>query len=176
MRQLYLLRHAKSAWPPHVSDADRPLNERGQAAAPVMAAHLAGLGISPARVLVSPARRTAETAAFFKPLFPNAEFVDEPRIYEASVRDLAAALSDVPAHVGALMMIGHNPGLQLLTMHLADRALSDPAAILRAAGKFPTCAFVDLTIETPDWRLAKGAKGRLNRFITPGDLGQRDED
>ena len=42
MKTLFLLRHAKSSWSePGLADFDRPLNERGRRAAPLIARHLA---------------------------------------------------------------------------------------------------------------------------------------
>jgi len=47
MKQLLLLRHAKSAWPDGVDDHDRPLAERGRRDAPRMGAHMAATASSP---------------------------------------------------------------------------------------------------------------------------------
>ena len=58
MRQLLLLRHAKSSWDDKAShDRDRPLNERGRRNAARMAEEMHRLGLEPDMVLVSPARR-----------------------------------------------------------------------------------------------------------------------
>ena len=62
MRRLLLLRHAKSSWSePGASDHDRPLNRRGQEAAPRIGAYLARHRLIPDRVLCSTARRARET-------------------------------------------------------------------------------------------------------------------
>lgn len=62
MIQLALLRHAKSSWDqPQLDDFDRPLNERGRRAAPIMGHMLASLKFAPDVVLCSPAKRTRET-------------------------------------------------------------------------------------------------------------------
>jgi phosphohistidine phosphatase len=61
MKNLLLLRHAKSAWPDGVEDHDRPLAERGRRDAPRMGAYMADVGIEPNVALVSSARRTQET-------------------------------------------------------------------------------------------------------------------
>jgi phosphohistidine phosphatase len=69
MRQLLLLRHAKSAWDdPALADHARPLNGRGRAAARLMAAEMQHLGLTPDLVLVSSARRTLQTLEALKPL------------------------------------------------------------------------------------------------------------
>src|ERR1700760_1663152 len=62
MRQLLLLRHAKSAWDDAtMPDRDRPLNARGRRSAAVMREAMRDLGPAPDVVLVPPSRRTLET-------------------------------------------------------------------------------------------------------------------
>ena len=64
MRRLLLLRHAKSSWAdPGVRDHDRPLNDRGRTAAPLVGGYLRAHDLIPDRVLCSSARRTCETLA-----------------------------------------------------------------------------------------------------------------
>ncbi len=60
--RLILMRHAKSSWA-NVSQADfdRPLNERGRQAAPLMGRWLDEQGLIPDLILCSTARRTQET-------------------------------------------------------------------------------------------------------------------
>ncbi|MBV9811947.1 MAG: histidine phosphatase family protein, partial [Acetobacteraceae bacterium] len=53
MRQLLLLRHAKSSWDdPKLSDHARPLNPRGRHAARAMRGVMQTLGLAPDIVLV----------------------------------------------------------------------------------------------------------------------------
>src|ERR1700712_4591409 len=69
MRQLLLLRHAKSSWDdPALPDHARPLNARGKRAAGAMARVMRDLGLSPDGGLVSSARRTLQTLEAFGPL------------------------------------------------------------------------------------------------------------
>ena len=57
-RTLLVMRHAKSSWSTGVTDHERPLNARGRADAPRMAAALRELGWIPDHVLCSDAERT----------------------------------------------------------------------------------------------------------------------
>ena len=62
MKQLLLLRHAKSSWDdPALADFDRPLALRGRKDAQRMGREIAVRGWLPQRALVSPAARTRET-------------------------------------------------------------------------------------------------------------------
>jgi phosphohistidine phosphatase len=121
-RRLVLLRHAKSAWPGGVPDAQRPLNERGQRDAPAagrwLRENLDGLGA----VVCSPARRTQETWALVA-----AELADPPsptldeRIYGAPPDDLLAVIRELPDAAGSALLIGHNPGVAELVELLAGQ-------------------------------------------------------
>ena len=62
MKQLLILRHAKSSWiDPELSDFDRPLNERGRRAAPLMGNWIAKQNLQPEIVFCSLAARAQET-------------------------------------------------------------------------------------------------------------------
>ena len=61
MKNLYLLRHAKSSWDaPALSDGERPLNVRGRRDAPRMGEAL-GTRLVPMTFHVSPAERAQQT-------------------------------------------------------------------------------------------------------------------
>ncbi|TGS55576.1 histidine phosphatase family protein, partial [Mesorhizobium sp. M1D.F.Ca.ET.183.01.1.1] len=62
MKQLLVLRHAKSSWDdPKLDDFDRPLGPRGLKTAPLMGREMARRGWLPELALVSPALRTRDT-------------------------------------------------------------------------------------------------------------------
>ena len=61
VKNLYLLRHAKSSWDdPSLSDGERPLNGRGRRDAPRMGEAL-GARLVPMTFYVSPAERAQQT-------------------------------------------------------------------------------------------------------------------
>lgn len=169
MRRLLLLRHAKSEWPNGVADPERPLAPRGRAAAPRMAAYLAREQLVANKVLVSPARRTRETWDLVSPLLkPAPEMASEPRIYEAPVARLLAVLREQPADVHTLMLVGHNPGLEDLTLMLCASAAGD--ALERVKVKFPTGALAVIDLPVDEWSAVAPETGRLDRFIQPREL------
>ena len=62
-RSLFIIRHAKSSWKnPLQSDYERPLNDRGEADAPMMGERLKKLNIQPDLIISSTAKRAAQTA------------------------------------------------------------------------------------------------------------------
>lgn len=175
MKRLYLLRHAKSAWPEGVADHQRPLAPRGIAAASLMARHMQKNGLLPASVLVSTAVRTRETFALVTAeLKLAASFTDD--IYNASPKELLALVRAADDAKASLMLIGHNPGMAGLSGGLADPAISDPDSLARLTEKVPTAALAVLDIDAEHWRQVKPGKARLVAFVTPRMLGGVDED
>jgi phosphohistidine phosphatase len=171
MRRLMLLRHAKSNWPEGVGDRDRPLATRGREAAPVMGRYLAEELLLPDLVLVSPARRTAETWELVAPMLPDRPPSRiEPRIYEAPSERLLTVVQEVEPAVRCLLMIGHNPGFEELASSLIGHG--DRYAAARLNQKYPTCGLAVLDFEVEDWRDLALRSGRLDRFVTPGSLGE----
>jgi phosphohistidine phosphatase len=172
MRQLLLLRHAKSSWDdPRLADHARPLNARGRRAAAAMAGAMRELGLAPEVVLVSSARRTLQTLEALAPL-PDSPIVEPmDSLYLAPWEKLLDAVHGVPETARSVLLIGHNPGLHELALALAGAAgmASRDGAARRLAEAYPTGALAEFSVATP-WRLLEAGGGRLVRFLTPGDL------
>ncbi len=167
MRRLLLLRHAKSSWSePGASDQERPLNRRGQEAAPRIGAYLNRHRLVPDCVLCSSARRARETwtlASAEVPAAPPAVYVE--RLYDAA----AHAVLDVVRHADpdcqSVLVVGHNPGLQEAAMLLiASGDLEDRE---RLREKLPTGGLVVIEFAIPDWSKLHAHSGRLERFVVP---------
>ena len=63
MKKLYLVRHAKSSWKDSsLEDIDRPLNNRGKKAAPMIGQKLKARNVQPQIVFASSSKRTTKTA------------------------------------------------------------------------------------------------------------------
>ena len=141
MDRLILLRHGK-AEPESASgeDFDRRLAPRGQAESAEMAARLADLGFLPDVALVSAAVRTRETWAAAEPHFPKAKASFEAELYHADSGAVRHAAARAGATAGTVMVVGHNPGLQELTVRLLTEGSAPGSLISRAARQFPTAA------------------------------------
>ncbi|MDJ0922830.1 MAG: histidine phosphatase family protein [Henriciella sp.] len=143
MKRLMLMRHAKTEpWTEGIDDHARALTPTGNRAAQAMAAVLKAEGWVPDRVMVSSARRTRETWAWLKVAFPNCEASFDDNLYLAGERGIGECISELEA-AETLMVIGHNPGLHDLALHILREAGSlDHQAALRVASKMPTGAVV----------------------------------
>lgn len=168
MLRLMLLRHAKSDRPPGVADLDRPLNARGRRTAPLMGAYLAREGLYPDHAVVSPSLRTRETWEPVRTALdaPEASIVRE--IYEAPDAALLAVVRAAPATATAVLMIGHNPGLQDVALRLVGSGLLSVRN--RLAAGFPTGALAVIDFSTPSWSNVGAGMGRLERFVAPRDV------
>ena len=172
MRQLLLLRHAKSSWGDKACpDRDRPLNERGRRNAARMAQEMHRLGLEPDMILVSPARRTMQTMEALEPWHDSPLVEEIESLYLADVPELLGALHGVAETVRSVLLIGHNPGLHDLAVTLAgltDRPLPHHASSTERAlaEGFPTGALAEFTVAGSWWDLREGG-GRLVRFLTP---------
>ncbi|WP_192257777.1 SixA phosphatase family protein [Mesorhizobium silamurunense] len=168
MRQLLLLRHAKSSWDDaKLADFDRPLAPRGLKTAPLMGRELARRGWLPDLALVSPALRTRDTWRLVAAELPKhvpAEFAEE--LYEAAPAAILARVRQAKAT--SLIVIGHNPGLQNFVLRLAG-AGSDQGVFKKIEAKFPTAAFARFTVDG-DWGSLEFGGASLTHCVRPKDL------
>jgi len=168
MKQLLLLRHAKSSWDdPDLDDFDRPLAERGSKAARLIGRELAARGWLPDQVLVSSALRTRDTwrlVAAELPAHPRIVFADA--LYDASAADILSQIRLADPSSGCLAVVGHNPGLEDLAKQLAGSG-SEAKARKRLEEKFPTAALARFVFDG-DW--SGLSSGRLTHCLRPKDL------
>jgi phosphohistidine phosphatase len=170
MLTLSLLRHAKSSWSDaRLKDFERPLNDRGETAAPRMGAFMARRGIKPELVLCSSAVRARQTLNLVLPRLKGApELVYEDALYLASSVTMLRRLHKVGAEVGHVMIVGHDPGMHTLAVELAGSGRSDD--LERLAEKFPTAGLAVLVFDVDAWPGVHWGGGRLQLFTAPKRL------
>ena len=172
MRQLLLLRHAKSSWDdPKLPDHARPLNARGRQAAVAMRRAIRDLSLLPDVVLVSSARRTLQTLEALGPWDETPLIEPMDALYLATAPGMLAVLNGVAETARSVLLIGHNPGLHELALLLAGAAGTDEGnpAGRRLARGYPTGALVEFIVPGP-WVQLRGGAARLLRFVAPSDL------
>ena len=160
MKTLILLRHGKSDWSGSVPDIERPINHRGRLAAEQMAAWMAGEGLVPKRMLVSPATRTQETSARLRETWGK---IDSPTIDALYLAEPDAILDAIRAQGKGetLLVLGHNPGLERMAVQMSRDAC--PAAM-------PTCAAAILRFDATRWSDVGFGEGALLHHVTPKSL------
>ena len=180
MKDLFILRHAKSSWSdPFLDDFDRPLNKRGKQACVDMGQWIHNQNITPELVLCSPAKRAIDTLKRVKKgqmAFGKKKF--EASLYLASPSELLNLIKKVPAKVSSLMLIGHNPGMHELILQLVNtKALQSEQAqsFQQIVYKFPTTGFAHLQFNVSDWVDVAPFTGKLYRMMTPSLLAAQGE-
>lgn len=165
MKRLILTRHAKSSWDdPLTPDHDRPLNERGKAAAADLGVWLASRGYAPQEVLCSDALRTRKTWSGIAPALPGApELHLKPALYHAGPDVMLAVLRH--AQADCVMMIGHNPGIAEFAARLAARPPSNPEF-----HRYPTGATVVMDFAVDLWEQVEFGAGVIDDFIVPSEI------
>jgi phosphohistidine phosphatase len=144
MKELWLLRHAKSSWKDaSLQDFDRPLKGRGLRNAHTMGRYFQKQGLYPDAIICSPALRTVQTLERIVDVckWPRHIADFEPRVYESSSSTLREILTELPEDLGRVLLIGHNPGLEMLLQTLIGHCPSFPDDKV-----MPTAAFAQIRI------------------------------
>lgn len=171
MKQLLLMRHAKSDWNhPGLADRERPLNQRGWLAAARMGQWLHEESLVPEMILVSPATRAQQTVdrlvEGLVPLtrascdsnsrglkgtgepvanrwFSGGERETVSTLYPGSPQELLAAAGQIAPEVSRVLLVGHNPSMEVLVGSIGGQPI-----------KFPTAAIAVVNVEAEHWRSA----------------------
>ena len=164
MKKLLLLRHAKSSWEDtSLPDFERPLNERGLRAAPLIGKFMRERQLRPDLVICSPARRTRETIA----LVLEAAGIEtktryDERIYEATASRLREIVSEIEDDHQEVLLVGHNPGFENLLERLTGQT-----------ERMPTAALALVILNAENWSEAITKGGYLEWLVKAKELAKR---
>ncbi len=161
MKELILVRHAKSDWENvSLNDVDRYLSERGYSDAYLMSEWFASKQKIPDRIYSSTATRALSTALIFarKLELIQTHFVLENKIYEASSQTLISLIQQLPDELQSVMFFGHNPGFTDLSNELCGQLKLD---------NMPTCGMVSINFEAKNWKSIKIGAGIYNYHQFP---------
>ena len=170
MKQLAILRHAKSDWGnPGLTDFDRPLNKRGRKAAKKIGRILRERGLSFSQIVSSPAQRAKETVERFRIGYEqDCDVRFEPTIYLASTGTLLGLVNGLPDDAGTVMIVGHNPGFHDIVLRLT-RETGDGLRN-KVGANFPTGAFALIDFPADKWAEVEPATGEIRQVIFPREL------
>ena len=154
MIELMLMRHAKSDWHSHTADIDRPLNSRGCDDAVAMGAFLTNKGLVPNKMIISPARRTQQTAELLLKNLPvdEQQVIIDRDLYLADAASISQLIELYAADEQRILLLAHNPGMDDIVSYLA----STPP-LLSASGKLmSTCAVACFALASADMLRSPG--------------------
>lgn len=163
MRYLTLIRHAKSSWSnPQLSDIERPLNERGLIAAPLMAKKVKEKTIIPDLILISPAKRTFDTAQYFarEQSIKTNRIKVEPIIYYGDTSSIIQYIGKIDKINKHVWLFGHEPILSEIVLYYTGNMLL----------KFPTAGIFQIEFSANNWSEIKKGDGKIRFSMIPKDF------
>ena len=160
MKQLILIRHAKSSWSDYsIPDFDRPLNERGKKDAPVMAERLLKREIKIDAFISSPAKRAKKTAEAFAKTYgikkEKIKFIDE--LYLATPNVFSAVISAIDDKYDSIAVFSHNNGITDFANQLTETRIDE----------IPTCGIFAIKLRSKHWSEFDTAEKEFLFFDSP---------
>ncbi|MDX6182708.1 histidine phosphatase family protein [Flavobacterium sp. Fl-77] len=160
MKNLVLIRHAKSSWEAPLKDFDRPLMKRG-----IIDAHDVSVKISnflPKTYIIwsSTAARASETALIFAQnlSYPIESIVYKDDLYTFDEKQLEKVIKSCDNSLESVILFGHNEAITNFVNKFGDVFIEN----------VPTSGFVALQFETESWSTIN--KGKTHKTIFPKDL------
>jgi len=159
MKNLYLIRHAKSDWNNESkSDFERGLNKRGKKAIVTMGNALKEKKVMPDLILSSSAKRAKLTAkGLAKKIGYSGEVKYIDALYMAEPKTILELIKGVNEKYDTLFLVGHNPE----TTELSNIMIGD------SIDNVPTLGIVALHLSIDRWRKFKLSEVEMRFFIYP---------
>lgn len=162
MKTLLIMRHAKSSWSNSgLSDFERPLNARGKKDAPSMGDLLKAESLTPDLIISSTAKRaatTAELVAISCEYEHEIQYEDE--FYHADPETYIETLQSLKTDPNCVMVVGHNPGMEMLVEELTGERES-----------FTTANIAHVQLPIDSWQaLNDGTDGVLVNLWRPREI------
>ncbi len=143
MKQVLLIRHAKSSWDdPHLEDKMRPLNPRGKRDAPYMAAYIKSLGYNISHIYSSPAKRAHRTAEHFALEHQNIDISIETDLYFGREEDWLFLINSLEESVSLPAYFSHNPTITYFSNQFSESLIDN----------VPTTGIVVLQSSAENWK------------------------
>jgi len=160
MKQLLLIRHAKSSWTNALmDDFDRPLNDRGNRDAPRMAKILFERKIKVDAILSSTANRAYTTASYFaKELgIRKMNIIGYDKLYHAPAHVYYDIIEDLDDDIDSVAIFAHNPGITDFVNSLSEATIDN----------MPTCGIFAVRIAIKNWQEFRDAEKDFWFFESP---------
>ncbi|WP_457576912.1 SixA phosphatase family protein [Desulfomarina sp.] len=160
MKELYLIRHAKSSWAdPDLDDFDRPLNKRGRMNAPFMAGRISMRNIFPDRIVSSPALRARRTARFIAAGigYGKRDIIYDRGLYFSGFSYFLDVAEYHLDEVDRIFMVGHNSVITDVAGYLCGETFDN----------VPTCGIVGIAFRGKKGFQRIDGKGSLLFFDYP---------
>jgi len=160
MKNLILIRHAKSSWEAPLQDINRPLDQRGISDAHLISSNCIDFLPSKYNIWCSTARRTKETAMIFAQniTYPIESIVFKPELYTFDENRLENVIKSCCDDYDNLILFGHNEAITNFVNKFGDIYI----------GHVPTSGFVWIQFNTDKWMEIN--KGQIKKTLFPKNL------
>jgi phosphohistidine phosphatase len=160
MKNLILIRHAKSSWDNPVSDKERNLTKRGRNDATLVSLDSLSLLSDKFVLFSSNARRAFETATIFASnySFPVNEIIINEDLYTFDENQLEKVIKSLNNDLENVILFGHNEAITNFVNKFGDIFIEN----------VPTSGLVWIKFDCLEWKLLK--KGKTQKVVFPRDL------
>ena len=162
MKQIYILRHAKSSWDnTKLSDFERPLSKRGINDAVKLGKFILANKIRVSNVICSNARRTKDT---FDLISKDLDFSIEKvtytdNLYYGEPYKIIEMIKNLDEKDLSVLIVGHNPTLHMLIEKLTNKFIH----------KFATCNLANITSKKT-WKDTSFGSCELKSLTKPKEI------
>lgn len=160
MKNLILVRHAKSSWDYNVSDDQRPLANRGITDAHLVSREFKEHLFNAEKIFSSHANRALSTCKIF---LENLEISDKlliinQKLYDFSGENVKAFIKSIDNQLNNVILFGHNYAFTSVSNHFGSLFIDN----------LPTCGLVWIEFDIDSWEDV--TKGKTKLLIRPRDL------
>ena len=160
MKNLILVRHAKSSWETPLKDRDRPLSKNGLQAAHLVSSYVSKYLPKTYLLWTSVAERASQTALIFAQnlSYPIESIVYKEDLYTFDEKKLEEVIKSCSNLFESVILFGHNGAITNFVNKFGDVFIEN----------VPTSGFVSLQFDVDDWSAIE--KGKTLKVIVPKDL------
>ncbi|MEM0578590.1 SixA phosphatase family protein [Flavobacterium polysaccharolyticum] len=160
MKNLILVRHAKSSWETPLKDRDRPLSKNGLQAAHLVSSYVSKYLPKTYLLWTSVAERASQTALIFAQnlSYPIESIIYKEDLYTFDENQLTKVIKSCKNEFDSVILFGHNGAITNFVNKFGDVFIEN----------VPTSGFVSLQFDVDDWSAIE--KGKTLKVIIPKDL------
>lgn len=160
MKNLILVRHAKSSWEVPMHDKDRGLTCQGMKDAHLVSAHAKDFIPKTYIIWASSAKRATDTALIFAQnlAYPIESIVYKDDLYTFDEKKLEEIIKSCSNLFESVIVFGHNGAITNFVNKFGDVFIEN----------VPTSGFVSLQFDAESWNTIN--KGKTHKTIFPKDL------
>ncbi|MCL6460688.1 phosphohistidine phosphatase [Flavobacterium micromati] len=160
MKNLILIRHAKSSWEVPMQDKDRGLTSQGVNDAHNVSTHIKTLIPKTFIMMSSPAKRTIDTALIFAQnlAYPVESIIYNNDLYTFDEKKLEKLIKSLSNMFETVFLFCHNGAVTNFVNTFGDKKIEN----------LPTAGFVNITFDTDDWN--KINDGKIIKMVFPKNL------